>query len=128
MAREATLRLELFVRDLERAVAFYRDVLGFSVGNAQPDYVDVRLGSVTFGLGPQDRLRAAHHFGQAALQQQKGTGVEIVIEVDDVEAAHARVVAAGHPLSGNLGRRSWGLTDFRVIDPDGYYLRMTSRA
>ncbi len=23
--------------------------------------------------------------------------------------------------------RPWGLTDFRVADPDGYYLRITSR-
>jgi lactoylglutathione lyase len=24
-------------------------------------------------------------------------------------------------------QRSWGLRDFRIVDPDGYYLRVTSR-
>jgi uncharacterized glyoxalase superfamily protein PhnB len=38
-----------------------------------------------------------------------------------------RVVAAGWPLEQDLQDRPWGLTDFRVIDPAGYYLRVTSR-
>jgi hypothetical protein len=25
-----------------------------------------------------------------------------------------------------LAARSWGQTDFRLIDPDGYYVRVTS--
>jgi lactoylglutathione lyase len=54
-------------------------------------------------------------------------GVEIVLEVDDVAAAHERVLAAGYPVEQDLQRRSWGLTDFRLHDPAGYYLRITSR-
>ena len=30
--------------------------------------------------------------------------------------------------SEDIVRRPWGLQDFRVIDPDGYYLRITHRA
>jgi lactoylglutathione lyase len=55
------------------------------------------------------------------------SGVEIVLEVDDVVAAHRRVLAAGHPLEQDLTRRPWGLTDFRIHDPFGYYLRFTDR-
>ena len=54
-------------------------------------------------------------------------GVEIVLEVDDVAAAHDRVLAAGYPVEEDLRRRPWGLTDFRLHDPAGYYLRITSR-
>ena len=36
--------------------------------------------------------------------------------------------AAGWPLEQDLQDRAWGLTDFRVVDPAGYYLRITSRA
>jgi uncharacterized glyoxalase superfamily protein PhnB len=57
--------------------------------------------------------------------------VEIVVEVADVDAAyaHARDAAARHggqvePLTA----RAWGQTDFRLIDPDGYYIRVTSNA
>jgi catechol 2,3-dioxygenase-like lactoylglutathione lyase family enzyme len=123
----ASLRLELFVRDLAEAVAFYRDVLGFTVLDDSDDYVGVRLGGVTFGLGPQDRLPANHHFGAEGLARQKGVGVEIVIEVDDIAALHDRVAASGYPIASGLKRRPWGATDFRVVDPDGYYLRPTSR-
>jgi uncharacterized glyoxalase superfamily protein PhnB len=50
-----------------------------------------------------------------------------VLEVDDVAAERDRVVAAGWPLEEDLANRPWGLTHFRIIDPDGYYLRVTSR-
>jgi uncharacterized glyoxalase superfamily protein PhnB len=39
-----------------------------------------------------------------------------------------RVAAAGWPLEEDLQGRPWGLTDFRILDPAGYYLRITSRA
>jgi hypothetical protein len=38
-----------------------------------------------------------------------------------------RVVAAGWPLEEDLQDRPWGLTDFRILDPGGYYLRITNR-
>ncbi len=54
-----------------------------------------------------------------------------MVEVADVDAAyaHARDAAARHggqvePLTA----RAWGQTDFRLIDPDGYYIRVTSNA
>lgn len=57
-----------------------------------------------------------------------GAGVEIVLESADVKADYARVVASSYPLSAPLEHRPWGLTDFRVADPDGYYIRVTSTA
>jgi len=36
--------------------------------------------------------------------------------------------AAGWPLDEDLQDRPWGLRDFRILDPDGYYLRITNRA
>ena len=43
-------------------------------------------------------------------------------------AERDRVVAAGWPLEEDLRHRPWGLTDFRVLDPAGYYLSITDRA
>ena len=31
-------------------------------------------------------------------------------------------------MAEDLGDRPWGLRDFRVLDPAGYYLRITDRA
>ncbi len=56
------------------------------------------------------------------------TGVELVLEVDDVVAERDRVVAAGWPLLEGLQDRPWRLSDFRLLDDSGYYLRVTSRS
>ena len=53
------------------------------------------------------------------------TGVELVL---DVAGERDLVAAAGWPLEQDLQDRAWGLTDFRVADPAGYYLWITSRA
>ncbi|TAK61586.1 MAG: hypothetical protein EPO22_08315 [Dehalococcoidia bacterium] len=120
------LRLELFVVDVAASVAFYRDMLGFVVEREDPDYVPMRLGDARIAIGAQSGLPPGHHFGPEALGRQKGVGVEIVIEVDDIQESHQRAVESDYPLSKSLTRQPWGLTDFRVVDPDGYYVRVTS--
>jgi lactoylglutathione lyase len=50
-----------------------------------------------------------------------------VLEVDDVTTERDQIAAAGWPLDEDLRDRPWGLTDFRLLDPAGYYLRVTSR-
>ena len=67
------------------------------------------------------------YFGRDIATLRRGLGVEIVIEVDDVEGWCERVAASGHPILKPLQERPWGLRDFRISDPDGYYLRVTSR-
>ena len=53
-------------------------------------------------------------------------GVEIVLEVPDLDAALAALVRAGGHVVEPIRERPWGLRDFRVLDPDGYYLRITT--
>jgi len=53
-------------------------------------------------------------------------GVELVLEIADLREAHYQVVAAGWPLAEDLTDRPWGLVDFRVVDPAGYYWRITT--
>jgi len=50
-----------------------------------------------------------------------------VLEVEDLEADRARVAAAGWPVAEEITPRPWGLRDFRLLDPDGYYWRVTTR-
>jgi len=39
-----------------------------------------------------------------------------------------RVQDAAYVVAEPLQRRRWGLRDFRITDPDGYYLRVTQWA
>lgn len=119
-----TLRVEIFPDDLDAFVHFYTRVLGFVLTVDQRDsdspYAAVERGSVRIGAA-----RAGQPVERSA--RSVPTGVEIVLEVDDVAEVHGQVQKAGYPLEQDLTRRPWGLTDFRVYDPAGYYLRITGR-
>jgi uncharacterized glyoxalase superfamily protein PhnB len=54
-----------------------------------------------------------------------GVCVELVVEVEDLDAAFERA-RAKWPIEVTLGLRPWGRRDFRVLDPDGFYVRVTS--
>lgn len=118
----ASLRCEIFPTDLDLTLAFYRDILGFDVvrdeRRAEHPYIafergDVRLGAAAWPAVPDRELR------------RPPAGVELVLEVDDLGADRARVAEAGWPIDQDLAQRPWGLSDFRVLDPDGYYWRLT---
>ena len=104
------VRLELFVEDMETSIGFYTRVLGFEVARNEPgDYASLRNGDVVFGIGPICKL-------------PEGDGY-----FTRVNEWHRRVVASGHPVFEPPQKRPWSLRDFRIVDPDGYYLRLTSR-
>lgn len=57
--------------------------------------------------------------------------MEIVIEADDVDRAYALARGEAERHGGRieaLDDRPWGARDFRLVDPDGYYVRVTSRS
>ncbi|HSZ42723.1 MAG TPA: VOC family protein [Trebonia sp.] len=125
------VRFELFVDDVERSVAFYGAALGLRPPRDYDPrgYVPVGAGRLRIGLQRRGALPADHHFRPAHFAGPRGVGVEIVVEVDDVDAAFARARDAAVTSGGQvepLAARPWGQTDFRLIDPDGYYIRVTS--
>jgi predicted enzyme related to lactoylglutathione lyase len=113
------LSYEVFHQDVAALVAFYVEVLGFQdPENASSDYVVVRRGGA--------RVGCCRHAEAVPTPRKPPNGSEVVLRVDDVRAEHARVVARGWPLADELTRRPWGLTDFRVFDPSGQYIRVTN--
>lgn len=121
-----SLRFELFARDVDATANFLKMVLGFVTTRAEPSYRELRLGAVTIGLGSVDGLPDGHPLKPHA-GERIGLGVEVVIETDDVDAAYARAQEAKANIETPLGLRSWGQRDFRVLSPDGYYFRISSR-
>ncbi len=119
-----TLRFEVFSDDLDAAVDFYTRVLRFAVTKDQrgepSGYVAMSRGAVHAGI--VERAVAGGVAGR-----RPPVGVELVLEVDDVTGERDRVVSAGWPLEEDLQDRPWGLTDFRILDPAGDYLRVTGR-
>ena len=114
---------------MEASIAFYTRVLAFELVRHEPgDYASLRLGGVVLGIGPVAKLpEEGGYFSRDIATLRRGLGVGIVLEVGDVEGCHERVADSGHPILEPLRERPWGLRDFRISDPDGYYLRVTSR-
>ena len=119
------MRFEIFPDDLDAIVDFYTRVLLFRLitdQRGEPDpYVSLQRDDVR--VGAARRAVPDAHPGRLP-----PAGVELVLEVDDVAAERDLVIAAGWPLVEDLRDRPWGLTDFRILDPAGYYLRITDRA
>jgi lactoylglutathione lyase len=117
------LRCEIFPSDLDATADFYVRVLGFAVErddrDAENPYLALRLDGVRIGAAQRPEVNRA--------ARRPPTGVELVIEVDDLDRLHDRVVDAGWPIEDEMTNQPWGLRDFRVIDPSGYYLRLTER-
>jgi catechol 2,3-dioxygenase-like lactoylglutathione lyase family enzyme len=128
------LRVELFVKQPLATVAFYERLLGFKLERHGDGYWSLRNGRVTIGVGAAEGLAPDHHFVRpSAGASARGVGVELVLELPSAEAVdtvferiHLDVEAAGGQVEP-VSDRAWGLRDFRVIDPDGYYIRVTHR-
>jgi lactoylglutathione lyase len=123
------LRLELFVADMDASIAFYTRALGYRVVRREADYASLRRGAAVLGLGPVAKLPAGGDgpgFTRERLAGDRGAGVEIVLEVPDLDAVYETALAAGAEIAEPPRRQPWGLRDFRLADPDGYYVRVTS--
>ncbi len=123
---------ELICSNLARSRDFYCGVLGFTVRYArlaerflylERDGADLRLEE------PVDRARL---HPRAGLAHPYGRGVNLEIDVDDVDVLHAALQASGHDLFLPLEERWYerdtdviGVRQFAVQDPDGYLLRFS---
>jgi len=114
-------KFELFVTDPGEAVRFY-EVLGFTTAHAKRDgYTTLRSGSTIVALSPVPwwlPLRVV------AFLRRPPIGTEIVLYTERLEHLHDQTSAAGY-APGPIARQSWGDRDFRLTDPDGYYVRVS---
>jgi lactoylglutathione lyase len=111
----------LFVADLERSVAFYRDVVGLELRLAGDGYVEFATQGAKFGL--YDRNRLAELTGQGS-EPPGAPGGEVVLLVEDVDAEAARLRAAGAAILSGPVDRVWGHRTLHLADPDGFVVEL----
>jgi len=135
--REVALkRVNLLVRDLDRSLAVYRDILGFrnaQVSQSRPQSYSYPV----FRLPAQAKLRFCTLDSATevrALALTEVTGMELpapgpivtstpVIRVEDFEEVHARLKAAGLDVVEPRRSKTVEGHDFRELaftDPDGH--------
>ena len=95
-----SVRFEIFPSDLDATVDFYTRVLGFDIASDRRDgpepYVAFRRDDVHIGA-LRDSGEARRH------ERRPPVGVEVVLEVDDVEDELERVRAGGWDIAEGLG-------------------------
>lgn len=111
--------VNLIVRDLGRAVEFYREVLQAQVHYADPDFAAVRI------LGLELMLHADHTYehnpwaASLARGDARGLGVEMRLFGLDPDAVADRARARG-AIFQDVVLRGHGWRELMVQDPDGY--------
>ena len=106
------------VNDLQKSLAFYRDVLGFTVKERWEQDgalhgVELVAGSVTFWIGQDDWKKGR--------DRVKGQGFRMYCATaQDIDALAQRVKASGGTLLEEPKDQSWGGRACAVVDPDGF--------
>ena len=118
----------LIVRDIARSLAFYRDVLGFTIKDTVPPaapfvFVWLERGGVTVFLN--DPAAVAKDIPAYAAPAFGGTATLFVI-VEGVDALHAQI-APRVPVVMPLHTQPYGMREFAVHDPDGHLLTFAER-
>lgn len=126
--RLAKLVPELHCSDIEVSLRFYTQTLGFSILFSRPEerfaYLE-REGSQIMIEQPVGRT-----FVAAELEHPSGRGVNLMIEVTEVDKLYSSVNLAEAPIFLAIEDKWYeaegiflGNRQFVVMDPDGYLLR-----
>jgi lactoylglutathione lyase len=120
------LHTMLRVGDLDRSIAFYRDVLGMEL-ISKKDYPEGKftLAFLGFGRNPeQAEIELTFNWGVERYELGTGYG-HIALGVDDIYAVCDRIKKAGGTITREPGPMKHGTTVIAfVVDPDGYTIEL----
>lgn len=120
--------VNLYTRDIEAGLRFYRDRLGFvetfrTPRAGTPEHVELELDGFLIGLGTVEAARRVH--GVEATPGRPA--MVLVLWTDDVDAAYQQLTAAGVPSvqpphdTGNSNRNAL------LRDPDGNLVELVAK-
>ncbi len=126
--RDGFVFVELYVEEPAYYVRIFHGALGFEVVRDEGDFVELRSPNGKVLLNGFAELDPGHPFENYPAERRRGIGVEIAFVVADDRLAH--VWAEAKRVEGcvvsDVVEQEWGTTDFRILTPHGYYLRVTT--
>ncbi|GMV20939.1 MAG: hypothetical protein AMXMBFR57_08880 [Acidimicrobiia bacterium] len=119
----------LVVSNVEQSVAFYRDVLGFSVVMTVPDapplaFAILNHGTIELFLNSYES--AAEEYKPFRNQPIGGT-LTLFFEVTDIERLYAELTPKVRVVMP-LETKWYGMKEFAFLDPDGWIITYAQRA
>ena len=114
-------RVAVVVSDQRRAIAWYRDVLGLTVLEEDPEteYVELALGK---GAAAVSLVAPRPDWGEPYYSEARarmGAPTGIIFQTDSVEAFELRLRHAGARITQPVENQPWGGRTLRFTDPDG---------
>jgi lactoylglutathione lyase len=120
------LHTMLRVGDLDRSIAFYRDVMGMQLLRTT-DRPEQKYSLAFVGYGDEAHgavLELTYNYGVDRYDLGAGFG-HVAIEVEDAAAACAAVKAKGGTVTREAGPVKGGTTVIAFVqDPDGYKIEL----
>lgn len=112
------------VRDMNAALSFYRDSLGFSLtrGDADQENISLDRGGAHIMLEVPTAFYSPGY--NEAIRARLGgqSAVALYIEAPDLEDLYASLSKNGASIIDPIAERPWGQSEFTVEDPDGNWL------
>ena len=108
---------QFLVDDLDRAIAYYRDRLGFELGF---QYESFYAGVSRDGFAIH--LKLAVKLAAERAHRKQYEHLDAYIAVSGVRGLFSELQTRGADVIKPLEERPWGCLDFYVTDPDGYIL------
>lgn len=108
---------QFLVDDLDRAIAYYCDKLGFELDfNYQSFYASVTRDGFGIHLKHAPKLAGDREF------QKQNEHLDAYISVSGIRSLFSELEMRGAQVIKPLEERPWACLDFYVEDPDGYIL------
>jgi uncharacterized glyoxalase superfamily protein PhnB len=118
------LAISLTVKDLAKSLAWYTDVLGFAIERKMER--DGKLRGVSLIAG-EVHLSINQDDGAKGWDRIKGVGFSLRITTDqNIDGIAQRIKKSGGVLDSEPADMPWGSRVFRLKDPDGYLLSISS--
>jgi PhnB protein len=115
-----TMSISLTVKDLLKSVAWYHEIVGFSIERRNER--DGKLRSVYVNAGAV-RIALNQDDGAKGWERTKGLGFSFNIRTDqDIDEIAKRIKENGGTLDMEPSDMPWGVRLIRLSDPDGYKL------
>jgi uncharacterized glyoxalase superfamily protein PhnB len=124
--RATTMGCSLTCKDVEASIRWYHDAIGFAVEQKFERGGKVVGAAMSAG---NIRLILNQDDGKLGWDRIKGQGLYLQINVEgaaDVDAAAARIKAAGGALLDEPADRPWGVRMFHFKDLDGFKLGVST--
>lgn len=111
----------LVVEDLHRAIAFYRDILGFTLSMDGPTFAKFDAGAISLALWQFDAMTAQTALGGVSLSVGARNFVGLLVDApDEVDRLYSRLSASGVVFEAPPRDFPWGARCCFFRDPDGH--------